>query len=157
MNGKRLKNTLKFIDEIKEPVLCIGNENPFDKELCRQTNVKYIYTNTDADYDENHYDCRTVFCFDVIEYLMNPLKFLINLNGSDIIYVCYQYNPFTYFWSQSHIIEYPFNQFEKLINKAGYRIDKYERVFFETLNFKGIRPVIRMLTNSRYYYKLSRI
>ena len=154
VNIKRLKNTIKFIDKIEEPILCIGKENPFDRELCKKLGVEYNYTATDADFDIKYYDFKTIFCFDVIEYLMNPLLFLINNKSCNIIYLCYQYNPIIYFWSKSHFVEYPKKSFKKLLEKAGYKICKYERIWFETLNFKGIRPVIRTLTNSRYYYKL---
>jgi len=151
---KRFNNTVKFIDETIEPVLCVCKEHPFDRELCEEFKIEYRHIKNDLDFNTNYHQETTLFCFDVIEFLMNPLNFLINHLGCEVIYISYQYNPFTFFWSPLHFVQYPKRSFEKLIEKAGYEIVKSKRIWFENFSLKGIRPILKALTSSRYYYKL---
>lgn len=161
---KRFNNTLEFIDkaEVDASILCIGYKNAFDHELCERLEAKYNYTTGDLDYQIYIKDglpiFKTVFCFDTIEFLMNPLQFLLELAGrlnkDSMLYISYQYNPLTFFWSPLHFTQYPKRSFEKLIDKAEFEIVGMKRVWFENYSLRGIRPILKALTASRYYLKV---
>ena len=161
---KRFNNTVKFIDamEVNASILSIGNEHPFDQELCEIFGAKYNHTTSDLDYwlciKDGLPIFKTVFCFDVIEFIMNPLELLLDiadrLNKDSRLYITYQYNPLTFFWSPLHFVQYPKRSFEKLIEKAGFEIVHRKRIWFENYSLRGIRPILKALSASRYYYKL---
>ena len=62
-------------------VLCIGPENKFDKNMCDCFNVEYMHTSQDLNYQWNIHvgGIDYIFCFEVLEHLMNPLLFLEEL------------------------------------------------------------------------------
>ena len=124
-------NTLKKRIFYIKNVLCIGAENGFDKQMCSYFNAEYNYTTFDLnkpwpytpDMFKNHiYDY--VFCFEVLEHLMNPLLFLCELKKLNLpVAITYPRQPFTQFRGGTHFHEFPTLVFQTLLYNAGFKID----------------------------------
>jgi len=134
-------------------ILCTGAKNDFDEDACVCVGAEYHYTNIDLDepfpFIEQDFDY--VFCFDVIEHLMNPLLFLRELRKMDTpVIISYPRHPFAPFWGSCHFHEFGEKQFYTLLSTAGFKVK--HRTTFSTriwwwkylLNF-GIRPKLRFI------------
>ena len=137
-------------------VLFIGDANDVDKHLAEFVGVKYEHT---GEIDLNFsftlrppikmllYDY--IFCFDVLEHLMNPLLFLecLKLFKCSIL-LTYPRHPFVPFWGHCHFHEFSELAFKTLIAAAGLKV--VDRSTFSTKKewwkfFNGFRPVIRFI------------
>lgn len=153
-NQRRYKYVKRFLDKFqpKGKLLDIGGANVLGMKLARDFNLEYETTNEDLDYtvDANgKYD--TIFIFEVLEHLMNPLLCLNNVkkyckeNTQIFISVPRQQHLF---WNQYHFHEFDKKRFEYLIEKAGLKIigsssfiARFDWLFYIT----GIRPILRLL------------
>ncbi len=80
LNRKRYQTILNFIDEIKEPVLDIGERNPLIEFLEKELKIKAASTDKlDIDSQPVKGQYVTIFFFAVLEHLFNPLFALGNL------------------------------------------------------------------------------
>lgn len=164
----RKANLLRFMDEICNPILDIGEPNFFGEELSNTLNIKTHNTIGDFDFDSWTIDAppqkySTVWLFEVIEHLKNPDYFLRNLkkhlNKDCVIYVTYPYRIDVRFWSDIHACEFDPQRFIKLVEEAGYTIEKYEEKIIHRnwkFYFRGIRPLLRLFFYKyrHQYYKL---
>lgn len=165
-NKRRLKKTVQSIDFIQPPILDIGSENKFSKDVHEELLLKWPLTNTSGDLDLNgwspltktHDFFCTVFCFEVIEHLMSPRMFLERLksfiDNSTIIYLTYPRRN-ELFWTDIHFHEYSRKRFLTLLNESGYKVLKYTWWYeFNKFHF-GIRPLLRMtpigMKRSQFY------
>jgi len=154
--NKRFNRISKFIKSINGNVLDIGNRNDFGTYLAKTKNLTYYHTGTqDLNYklelDMKCFD--NIFCFDVLEHLVNPLLFIENLkqycNANTKIIVSVPRKKFKWMWAKIHWHEFDDKRFNLLINIAGYNIIKGESFIARSSwkQFIGfwIRPYLRLL------------
>ena len=140
-----------FTSEYKN-VLDIA-ESDFGKKMASELGLSYFYTTGDLDYTINvvhslNYDY--VFCFEVLEHLINPLTFLGNLREcisfDTLVIVTFPRVPH-WLKSNRHWKEFTKIEFLTLLDKAGYEIVEYDS-FRNFLNFRkyftGARPVVKL-------------
>jgi hypothetical protein len=97
-------------------------------------------------------DFKKVFCFEVLEHLMNPLLFLRRLwqfvdEDSDI-YISFPSGRPQFLWDHHHFNEFDHSRAKEMFWIAGYKIVRTERtpILWNTpLSYlKGIRPFLRL-------------
>ena len=84
---KRLNLTMNFMSELiiqGKEVLSTNNANEFDQFIADKFNLNVEYTTLDMDQSHwfiniKHLRFDYIFCFEVIEHLLNPLQFLNNV------------------------------------------------------------------------------
>jgi len=170
---RRFVFTKKFIEEnvngfADNRVLDIGGENGtiFGRNMAKELEFEYNHTEGDMNYHiwqpSDVFD--VIFCFEILEHLMNPLLFLEQLknrcNKDTDIFITFPNNPL-WLWGDRHFNEYTKNRFYTLISEAGYKIEAYEwdkaYLRWRTI-FTGIRPIIRYfvkmlgLSRDMFYY-----
>ncbi len=163
-NPRRAKKTLDFLiscELTKGTVLDIGEPNDLGKYLEMHTGCKLINTDCDLDYKievDRKFD--TVFCFEVLEHLMNPRLFLDNLykvteNRADI-FLSFPSRPKFLWNNESHFHEYDKLRFGMLLEATGFEIIKKKKIYIP--NFKiGIRPTIRLFIPKTVIYLLKKV
>lgn len=96
---------------------------------------------------------KTVFCFEVIEHILNPMLFLNRLkdfiaDDADI-YISFPSGRPQFLWTAGHFHEYSKDRAEKLFEMAGYQIIRSERssIIWKKPGdyFKGFRPLLRLI------------
>jgi len=166
---KRYEKTIKYLDRqrVIPPVLDIGDQNAFGITLSGRYGFKYYHTAGDLNYFwtaiEKNYD--TVFCFEVIEHLINPGSFLVNLkryiHKDTHVIISIPRHFFKRFWGKAHFHEMDEMRFRELVKDSGYKIiDRSMDWNFSGVT--GIRPLIRFMLGyslitacRRYYYTLT--
>jgi len=163
---RRFAVTRKFVGQAfkGEPVLDCGGDNRFGRELAKELNLEYHFTEGDLNGGwSGTRNPEVVFCFEVIEHLMNPLLFLTTLRDlcdkNTKVYLSYPRTP-RWLMSDRHFHEFRDIEFHTLIDEAGFEIVKYEAhrirhdwIFYLT----GLRPFIRFwvmllgLSNTHFY------
>lgn len=155
---KRRKQTIAFIRKNvvefkKDSVLCIGSDNDFDKSICKDLKLKPSFSRGNLDYfwwdRGNYFFYYYIFCFEVIEHLLNPLLFLERIkeviNEDSLLFITYPINR-SWLMGKTHFNEYRKDRFEYLVDKAGFRIIDYQQKMYMKSIFqayKGIRPLLR--------------
>ena len=137
----------------KGAVLDIGCANEFGERLAREYGLKYFHTEGDLDFEWGvsfFMPYRNVFCFDVLEHLMNPLSFLVKLRMTiekdTKVFISHPYRKFDFMWGDTHFHEFRPEAFRTLIESAGYEILDHQvsRMWHKwTFYFKGFRPILR--------------
>ena len=160
----RANRTADFLDELWAPVLDIGEDNPF--KLIIENRIQMKIDSTDAkldfDYDRIPGKYKTIYCFEVIEHLFNPLFFLeslkLALDDNGIIYLSTVRNGCTGLrWYYRHYYEIPDKQIRWLFDRAGLEIVKTKRIRFHEHWWElwnggfGIRPVLKYFNKTRLY------
>lgn len=153
---KRAAVYYKFMGQIKHPSLDIGEKNFIGSILG-------IGDNTDpCDFNFNVtaplYKYRTITCFEVLEHVMNPLSFMINLKRllahDGTLYLSTPIIPFVswYQWDE-HFTEYKETSLDILFEYAGFDIirKKVFRPFKWWFYFTGFRPVSRIMMKNIVY------
>ena len=183
--SKRYEKTKAFIleyalwlrpvlGESLQPVLDIGEANPFGERLAKELEYKYHWTEGDLNhvgwsaYGER-YDPRssplfkTVLCLEVLEHLKNPDLFLGRLHryldDDALIVISFPRHLHPVFWSRTHFHEFDENRITLLLEEAGYEIILYKssvnwpdfKVFFKGKKIgkfwiPGIRPMLRLFS-----------
>ena len=159
---RRATNIANFIDEIKPPVGDMGERNPLIDFLEEKLDISASsIDNIDFDYHMIEGKYGTIFCFDILEHLFNPLFALENIKKSllpnGIIYISIPYRPH-FMWTEHHFHEMDDKRRKWLFDRAGLQIVKHKKVplrgrFVEHL--RGIRPLIRYFHKSLRLYKLN--
>jgi len=157
----RAKKTLNFIDEAKGDILDVGGANELGRWVAKELDLNYYATNCDLDYDfdvNKKYD--TMFCFEVLEHLFNPLFCLNNmvkyLKDDGIIYISIPKRLPHFLCGKNHFHEFDKQRFEYLLENAGLRIvkqSKFNSRYDWGFYFTGIRPILRLL----FFKPISRI
>jgi len=160
----RANGTAACIDEIKEPVLDIGEDNPFKKILEVKFNLKIESTDASIDFDRDKIIGKygTIFCFEVLEHLYNPLFHLDCLKKAlkkdGAIYLSTPRNGCTKLrWYYRHFNEIPDKQIGWLFNKAGLIIEKKTIVPFHEHWWQlwnggiGLRPILKYINKTRVF------
>lgn len=154
------KHIIPFLKEggVKEHDLCydMGEYNPRIKYLTEKMSLHIeSIDNFDFNFDEldRLYECKTIFAFEILEHLQNPLFFMkeLHLGLSDIgsIYLIIPCNP-RWLWHEMHFFEMDKKHLEKwILAPLGLKIVRYKKIYF-IASWKtyliGIRPLWRVLT-----------
>jgi hypothetical protein len=151
----RMYRTIKFLgDKCKGVVLDIGNKNPIGDFMAEYYKVKKYNTYHDLNFfpsSEFNKTINTVWCFEIIEHLVNPLLFLWWLNSicnkKTRIFLTYPIRP-RLFWARTHFHEYDKKRFRYMLKCAGYKIVRYQqRTHWRPdwwFYLSGIRPFLRL-------------
>lgn len=148
----RADKTVQFLEKTMpdvDVVLDIGEPNPTGRYLCEHFNVKPHNTLTDLDYSIGpnlHNSYEVVWCFEVIEHLMNPRMLLDNIYSITTkgakLYLSYPSRPKWLWNNKDHFHEYDKRRRDLLFEKTGWRITDSENIY--KLHKKiGIRPIVR--------------
>lgn len=155
-DAKRVRYTIDFLRRYihyGRTVLDIGEKNPIGKYTAAWYDLKLDNTSGDLDYNftapKKGYDI--VFCFEMIEHLMSPKFFLLELKKyitvDTQIFITYPSRP-KFLWTDLHFHEYDRKRFEYLIDSCGYKILDWQvrrasKPFSEYIT--GIRPLLRLI------------
>lgn len=129
----------------------IGSVNLKMEEIKRllKIDVAQVVVN-DFNFDSlptNLYD--TIFCFEVLEHLQNPLFFLIQIKKmmkqDSVLYLSVPSKP-KWLWTNHHFFEYDNKHLEKwLLIPAGFKIvrhKKFRLIRHWTVYLIGVRPLL---------------
>jgi hypothetical protein len=122
-------------------------------------------TNTNIDLDNltltPHGSYGSIFAFEIIEHLMNPLLFLqwckLNLEEGGVIYLSTPMNRWGWFKDRiHHFHEFERHELQALFDKAGLRILNEKIINPVPLRsiFTGFRPIFRYLIKRNILLKL---
>jgi len=128
------------------PIQVFGEKAPFEELLEKEFDIQFRYTNFDLNYPfPPMVVIPTLLCFEVIEHLLNPLLFLLEvrnlMNSTSHLYLSYPIQPYA-FWSPWHFHEYDKSRFLYLLREAGLSIVDYQELKLWK-RITGIRPIIR--------------
>jgi hypothetical protein len=160
LGEKRYKNLQKWMKEEQinlknKKVLDIAGPSVLGLRACKDST--YFITNGDLDDKWSHNAGKKVdviMMWEVLEHLLNPLKFLVELKSKvnfDICLLTFPTRP-SWLWTNIHFHEMRLDRFEYLCKRAGYEIISYKIDKLPTTGFvqslkKGIRPMIRYFYN----------
>lgn len=146
-NFRRYQYTLGFIRELHGDVLDCGERSLLTELIEEKFGVKIDNTEGDLDVRPIRGKYDFVLAFEIIEHLMNPLWFLMQVKGAlrekGVLYLSTPVNKPKFFWRHDHFHEFDEYRLEKLLDRAGFTIVRRERKRFYRIN--GVRPVIRLL------------
>ncbi len=153
---KRAEVYEKFMGKISHPSLDIGSKNFIGSILNIEDNTIDCDFNWSVMAPEIKY--KTITCFEVIEHVMNPLAFMVNLkrllDTDGKIYLSTPVIPFIswYQWSE-HFTEYKEKPFDVMLRYAGFRVvsKKVFRPFKWWFYFTGFRPFARLIMKNVIY------
>ncbi|MFQ5706465.1 MAG: methyltransferase domain-containing protein [bacterium] len=154
LNQKRWKLLLDFIAiDPQGKVLDIGERNPFTEMLEQHFAVKIEDTGLlDLDTEKLKGRYTTIFCFEVIEHLMNPLFFMQNCHdiledGGKMYLSTPLRNPDLFRDNEKHFKEYTPKELGELFARADFKIDRLRIVRHIPTKWllRGIRPALRYL------------
>lgn len=161
---RRHQITLEFVGERDlGRVLDIGERNPFTNRLEKRYGIKV--TNTEGDLDvielKGIYD--TVFCLEVIEHLMNPLRLLMQiqnvLSADGTLFLSTPKHKPHFLWDPHHFTELDEFRLQALVTRAGFRIVRTK--FFRTMPLwwymTGVRPFLRFFFNKARIVELKKV
>ena len=160
----RIQQTIAFIDELMPQYLDIGGENPLKDMIEEKFNIRVnsiFYPTIDFDYDKfPNKKYGTIFCFEILEHLFNPLFFLENmkqaLKENGIIYLSTP-GKIRLLWDKHHYHEIGDKQIKWLFDRASLEIIKYKKIKIRGFIFQhitGIRPFLRLFFQHTRIYKL---
>jgi len=146
-NHRRYDHTRRFISELYGDVLDCGERSLLTGIIEEKFKIKI--KNTPGDLDilpiEGFYDF--ILAFEIIEHLMNPLWFLMQIkkalkpNGK--FYLSTPVNKPKFLWRRDHFHEFDEYRLNILLEKAGFEVVRKERKRFYFIT--GIRPIIRLV------------
>lgn len=158
---KRYNITLQFLKQVQpapKHILDLGVQNPFSEIML---NEGYKVENTQGeDLDLNfsaveESKAEVVTAFEIFEHLIAPYNVLKAIKAQHLVasvplnlWFAKAYKSKTDKWDR-HYHEFEDWQFDWLLEKAGWHIQKREK-FTNPINKIGIRPVLRYFT-PRYY------
>jgi len=163
---KDFKTISNFIGLKKDfgKVLDIGDENPLSRKLSSYYDISIDQTDIDLDLDSLEGNYNTVFCFEVIEHLFNPLHLLLEINGvlendGSLILSTPKRRPH-FMWYKYHFHEFSKEELDNLITRAGFKVKRIEyKMSGRPLigYIKGIRPFLRLFLERKCLLELKKI
>ena len=158
---KIAKVTTEFIgNRVIGFALDIGERSKFTEFLEKHFRTKIANTNIDLDVDSLTGKYDTIFCFEVIEHLFNPLNIMLQahkiLKDDGRLYLSTPKAKPHFLWWEYHFHEFHKRELLKLIKRAGFEVVKieYHRVHPLWLGFTGFRPFLRMLMQRKCLVEL---
>jgi hypothetical protein len=162
------KEIIKFIKKPKSPVADIGELNYKSIYLSEYYEIKIDQIIDDLDYyfyPDKIY--KTIFCFEVLSHIVNPLVMLSCLSNcldrDGVIYLSMPNRP-RFMWNKNHFREFGKEHFQKFIldelDMEIVRMTKFRlsRGPFNIRNYLGVRPMLRYLAriiwNYTYLYEI---
>lgn len=158
---KRYKHTIDFLCENipnQSHILDLGVKNPFSEIMQREGYKVENTTGEDLDDDfsalkKSH--AQVVTAFEIFEHLVAPYNALKAIKANQLVasvplnlWFAKAYKSKTDQWDR-HYHEFEDWQFDWLLEKAGWQIQKREK-FTNPVNRIGFRPILRYFT-PRYY------
>lgn len=124
----RARDTIDFIDdELRMPCIDMGEINPLKRMIEKQHDIEIISCDIDLDYSSIRGEWNTIFCFEVLEHLFNPLFALENIKtamtNDGILYLSVPCQPH-FLWSKHHFHEIDDIRLGWLLDRAGFKIVK---------------------------------
>lgn len=161
IRDRRFSYTLDFVDKVGSPCLDIGSKSILTEKLSDRFSVEIDNTlpcdfNIALESPQKEYD--TIFCFEVIEHVMNPYGFMKNirkkLDGN-----LYLSTPILGLLGilqiDAHFTEYKQSRLEILFRSTGFEIVKKQKFNSVPLwGISGIRPIIHKMFMDNIIYKL---
>ena len=155
---RRLLRTTEFIDDIGSPLADLGEPNPFATRLSALLNTPIESVNIDLDNDIITGQYGTIFCFEVIEHLFNPLHCLNQiyraLHKDGILYLTTPYSFLRLLTGKRHFHEIDDKRILWLFDKAGFKVVKKDKISVRWelwKHFTGFRPILRLFSKTRIY------
>lgn len=162
---KDLKTIVKFIGD-REPgnTLDIGAENPLKIELSKWYGLEIDGTGEkDLDVDELSGIYDTVFCFEVIEHLFNPLFLLLQirkvLKDDGLLFLSTPRRRPHHMWYKYHFHEFSQQELINIVKRAGFKINRIEYMHSARPllgYFKGIRSFLRIFIERKCLLELGK-
>ena len=162
-NPRRAKKTLDFVLSCgitRGVVLDIGEPNDLGKYLEMHTGCKLVNTHSDLDYTievDRKYD--TVFCFEVIEHLFNPLNCLLEMKKvlapEGRIYLSTPRFKPHFLWGD-HFHEMSDKSLFALLERAGLEVVRRKKIYIAPWRglVQGLRPWLRLLFDRVWLFEL---
>ena len=142
-------------------MLDVGPRNPLTTKL-EQKLYCTVY-NTEGDLDDPHfyvpnYLYDTILVSHVIEHLHNPLQFLKRLrlflkNGGGLLIATPLGHQIWKMWEDGHYHEIDERRMRKMLRQSGFDVVNVVKHKRYRGNLKGIRPLIRWLTDKNVIYE----
>lgn len=158
----RFERTLKFLEGVIAPddiILDLGPVNPFSRILLdKGYNVENTSEKTDLDLDYSvvtNKKYTMITSFELFEHMVSPFPLLKEARAKKLVASVPLRLWFSKaYWNESdpydrHYHEFEPRQFDMLLEKAGWKIEKSEK-WISKSNKLGIRPLLRNIT-PRYY------
>lgn len=163
----RLKHYLKMIDKISEPCLDVGDVNWIAGEISRHRSVT-IENTLKSDFNDSvkasGAQYQTILCFEVLEHVMNPARFLKDLHSllapGGVLYLSTpKLAVIPVYQTDAHFVEYKQFGLSRMFEYCGFRIVESELFspFPAWWAFTGFRPVFRTTFHRIQLYKLQKI
>ena len=160
----RFRQTVDFIGNISGVSLDIGERNHLSDYIEERLNVSIVNTFSDLDYcieynaDDEMFDY--VFCFEVIEHLLNPRNFFDKLyclvHKDSRIFLSYPSRPKLFWNNDEHFHEYDRLRFNYLLQKTGFKIVRQKNIYVRRTP-NGIRPLLRNFIPQTVIFELQKI
>lgn len=159
MTLRRWRRTKRFLEQFEMEnriILDCGGWNRFGFEMSRALDASYF--STDGDLNSPLWRAKrlaydTVFCFEILEHLINPGSFLERLKAfifTDAdVFISIPRRP-RFLWPNTHFHEFSDTAFKTLLHETGYEIlnhEQYNLWHDWKFYFTGIRPLIRLALN----------
>ncbi|MDH4071438.1 MAG: class I SAM-dependent methyltransferase, partial [Ignavibacteria bacterium] len=136
--------------ELGGRVLDCGEPNLLKEMIQNRCGIQIESTNGDLDLVRLSGSFDRVLAFEVIEHLMNPLRFLLQvksvLSSNGRLFISTPINKPKFLWREDHFHEFDEYRLEILLRKAGFHVVKKQIMRFYRIT--GVRPIIRYLSRS---------
>ena len=164
-NDKRLNRSMvKFIDTRDPNYADIGELNSKMEYIKKELNisVKQIDYDFNFDYMAGHFN--TIFCFEVLEYLQNPLFFMNQikkiLNDNGTLYLSSPSRP-RFLWTKHHFFEMDRKHLYKwILEPLDFKIVRKKKIRINhhwTFYLSGFRLFFRIFFNYTNIYEIKHL
>lgn len=159
--NRRIKNIITNLigERSLGKVLDIGERNPLLETLEKHYSISGDSTNIDLDIEELNGEYDTVFCFEVLEHLFNPLHLLLEikkiLKKDGVLYLSTPKGKPHFLSWKHHFHEIYERDLLALFKRAGFKVNKlsYHRIrpFGKVI---GFRPLLRFFLERKTVVEL---
>jgi len=150
---RRAKMTLRWLKKFKieTPIMEWSERTPFtemlEKEYGKIENLTIEEPDDDYQYPKGH-SYQTIFCFDVLEHMMNPYFVVKRLHGAlatggHLFLTVPAALPFTCLMERHNFLEWRKEEIENVLLRARYKMDIETRCGTAMLPYCGLKPLLR--------------